>query len=120
MTCTITHDDLSQYYGSDQLFFNPLFRGINYTQGVQYVSRNGAGWLVDAILSHAIHTKAVAREDFILAKLKVNLADHTAILTFDDGNGKIVARQAIDYTDFPLPEISFYLEGKTLMLPSER
>jgi hypothetical protein len=120
MTCTINHNDLSQYYGSDQLYFNPLFRAIKYTQGVQYVSRNGAGWLIDAILSHAVHNKKVACEDFILAKLTVNLDARSAILTFDDGNGKIVARQKIEYTDFPLKEISFYLEGKTLMLPSER
>jgi hypothetical protein len=28
--------------------------------------------------------------------------------------------QKIEYTDFPLPEITLYLENNTLMLPSER
>ncbi len=117
-TKNITPENLAHFFGSEQMFFNPLFRRIQYTEGVQFISANGAGWLIDAILSHAIHTTKVAQEDFIVATLKVK--DRKAILTFDDGNDKVVATQKFDYTDFPLPEISFYLENKTLMLPSER
>lgn len=119
-TKNITTENLSNFWGSEQLFFNPLFRAIKYTEGVQFLAANGAGWLIDAILSHGIYTKAVAREDFIVATLKVNLKERTAVLTFDDGNDNVVATQKFEYTDFPLPEISFYLENKTLMLPSER
>jgi hypothetical protein len=43
----------------------------------------------------------------------------SATLTSDDGNGKIVYRQELDYTDFPLPEITLYFTDSTILLPSE-
>lgn len=124
MTENITRANLSQFYGSGKLFFHPLFRGINYTDGVHFLMHNGAGWLVEAILSHALHTAAVRKEEFVVATLKVNPRTATksrnAVLSFDDGNDNVVAKQVIDYTDFPLDEISFYVENGVLMLPSER
>jgi hypothetical protein len=118
MTDKITASNLSQFYGSDQAFFHPLFRGINYTQGVSFLMHNGAAWLVEDILSHALHNPKVRREEFVVAKLKVK--DRKAMLTFEDGNDNVVARQKYDFTNFPLPEISFYVENGMLMLPTER
>jgi hypothetical protein len=43
--------------------------------------------------------------------------DHTATLTCDDGNGNIVFAKAIEYTDFPLPEIALYFTDKTILAP---
>jgi hypothetical protein len=43
-----------------------------------------------------------------------------ADLTCDDGDGRVIARQHLSFTDFPLPEATLYLEYGTLMLPSER
>jgi hypothetical protein len=60
--------------------------------------------------------KSVAGEEFQLWKLK---DDHTATLTCEDGNGKAVFSKAIEYTDFPLPEIALYFTNKTILLPSE-
>jgi hypothetical protein len=119
-TENITHGNLAHFTGSQQLFFSPLFRAIKYTEGVQFISANGAGWLVDAILSHGIFTPKVTCEPFILATLKVNVKTKAAVLTFENGNGKKVAQQKFDWTDFPLEEISFYLEDRVLMLPMER
>ena len=45
--------------------------------------------------------------------------DRTAVLTCDDGNGKVVYRKAIEFTDFPLPEIALYFTTNTILLPSE-
>jgi hypothetical protein len=43
-----------------------------------------------------------------------------ALLICEDGNNKELARQNIEYTDFPLPEgITLYLDGGVLMLTSE-
>lgn len=118
MTENITSANLSHFYGSEQIFFHPFFRGVNYTQGVSFLMHNGAAWLVEAVLSHALHNAKVRREEFVVAKLKVN--GSKAMLTFDDGNDNVVARQKIEYTDFPLPEISFYIENQVLRLPTER
>lgn len=123
-TKNLTTENLSNFWGSASFFRSWMSRSLIYTEGVEFINQNGAGWLVDAVLSHVLHTPKVAREDFILATLKVNLEKHSAVLTFDDGNGNVLAKQMIEYTDFPLPEISFYVEnngeGKTMMLPSER
>jgi TATA-box binding protein (TBP) (component of TFIID and TFIIIB) len=119
MTCTINANNLAHFFGSECMYKHPLFRGVVYTDGVQYIGANGAGWLLDAILAHACHDVKVKHEDFVVVTLKVN-ADKSAYLTFDDGNGKKVAHQMFDHTNFPLPEITFYIENKTIMLPSER
>jgi len=45
--------------------------------------------------------------------------DRTATLTCDDGNGTVVYRQELGYTDFPLPEITLYFTDNVILLPSE-
>ena len=44
-------------------------------------------------------------------------------MIYEDGNGNELARQAIDYTDFPLEEIVVYAswdsEHWVILLPSE-
>jgi hypothetical protein len=62
--------------------------------------------------------KRVAAEEFQVWKLKVN-SDHTATLTCEDGNGNPVASKALEYTDFPLPEIFLWFTDNTIFLPSE-
>jgi hypothetical protein len=114
----ITHEALSHFHGSEQMFFHPMFKGINYTDGVRFLMHNRAAGLIEAILSHKLHNADVRSEEFIVATLKVT--GTKAVLTFDDGNDNVLARQVIEYTDFPLKEISFYLENDVLMLPSER
>lgn len=56
-----------------------------------------------------------------VGKLEVR-ADNTARLTCDDGNGKVLVVQEIEYTDFPaaLTGQRLWLENGTLMLPEER
>ena len=43
-----------------------------------------------------------------------------ADVTCEDGDGRVVFRQQISFTDFPLPSVTLYLEYGTLMLPQER
>ena len=77
-----------------------------YTDGAQYLAEHaGAYWLLDNIAIAQAHVKAVKAEEFQVWTLKVN-PDSTALLTCDDGNNRIVYKQSIPFTDFPLPEIS--------------
>ena len=110
--------DLRQFTGTDQWYRHGLARNVLYTDGVQHVAEaGGAYWLVDEIaLAQSI--SAVTAEEFQTWRLKVN-TDHTATLACDDGNGRIVFSKEIEYTDFPLDEISFYLTNNVMMLPSE-
>jgi hypothetical protein len=61
---------------------------------------------------------ALKGEEFILWKLIV-AEDHTAAAIAEDGNGKELFRQEIEYSDFPLSEVRLYFTDGTLLLPSE-
>jgi len=39
-------------------------------------------------------------------------SDSNGVLTCDDGNANIVFTKEIPFTDFPLPEITFYFTDK--------
>ena len=67
------------------------------------------------------HVELGTDDWFVVVRLVVN--NDNALLTLEDGNGGIRARQEIGYTDFPLAEqISYAVwdgEHWVLMLPSE-
>lgn len=122
-TENITESTLGQFYGSENFYRHGLLRGLVLTDGVQYLNTNGAGWLVDAIASYQVKP-SVRKEEFQSWTLTVDLDKKSAVLRGTDGNEKTLARQRIDYTDFPLPEVKFFachneLGGITLMLSSE-
>jgi hypothetical protein len=94
-------------------------RNVLYTEGVQFLAeRGGAYWLLDAIAIIQPHNKRVAAEEFQVWKLVVR-PDRRATLTCDDGNGNIVFTKEIEYTDFPLDEISLWFCNNVIYLPSE-
>lgn len=119
--------NLGQFTGTMQ--YHRCLLGIYYTDGVKYLADNagnGAYWLIDAIASYQNAT--MKREEFQVWRL-VLTGDRGAVLTADDGNGRELARQVIEFTDFPLPEITLYLEASSLdmvhthwilCLPNER
>ena len=89
------------------------------SDGAHYVvEAGGAHLLLDAIAIAQAHVKAVQAEDFQPWIFRVN-ADRTAVLTCEDGNERVVYRQEIQYTDFPLEEIKFNYCNKIIHLPSE-
>ncbi len=116
---TLTNADLMQFTGSEHWYRHALVRDVLYTDGVQYVAQTaGAYWLIDEIAFTQRSERRVAAEKFQLWKLTVN-PDHTARLTCEDGNGRAVFGKTLEYTDFPLEEITLYFMNKTILLPSE-
>lgn len=117
----LTKHDLYQFTGSLTRYRHPLF-GYCYTEGVRYVAlRAGAYWLLDAIYSW--QTELAAHEidlsAFQIWTLTVS-KDQTAVLTCQaDSDQPEVARQEIEYTDFPLDEIRIYVIDGVMLLPSE-
>jgi hypothetical protein len=108
----------------------PLFTGTQayyrispsavLTDGTKYLAEQaGAYWLMDAIAIFL--PQFTGKEDFISAKLTVT--GSKAQLTLDDGNCRVLDRQQIDFTDFPLQSIQLYAcwggDFWVLMLPSE-
>ena len=60
-----------------------------------------------------------AAEELQLWKLAVNLEQHMAVLSCEDGNGNAVYRKEIEFTDFPLSEVELYFTNNAILLPSE-
>ena len=115
----LSESDLMQFTGTEQWYRHGINRKVLFTDGAKYVADTaGAYWLLDEIALIQPYDKRVAAEEFQFWKLSVR-PDHTATLTCDDGNGNIVYTKAIEYTDFPLDEITFYFTNNTILLPSE-
>lgn len=116
---TLTHADLQQFTGSTTWYRHPLNKKVLYTEGAQYVAEaGGAYWLLDEIACAQLDMPAIAAEEFQVWKLSVK-ADRTATLACDDGNNNVVYSKPIEFTDFPLNEISLYFTNGVILLPSE-
>jgi hypothetical protein len=119
MTKTLDKADLRQFTGTEQWYRHGLNRKVLFTDGVKYVAdQGGAYWLIDEIAIIQPYNKRVAAEEFQVWKLVVR-PDQTATLTCSDGNGNTVFTKPIEYTDFPLNEITFYFCNDVIHLPSE-
>ena len=118
----ITNDklgDLHQFTGSENWYRHTLNRSVLYTDGAKYVAETaGAYWLLDEIALAQRFEPGVQAEAFQVWKLVV-ATDCTALLTCDDGDGRIVLSKAIPFTDFPAPGIELYCCNSTIHLPSE-
>lgn len=118
MTKALTTIDLAQFTGTEQLYRHGLVRHILYTDGVQHVAEAGeAYWLIDKIACSQLD-KQIAAQEFQVWTLTVK-DDLSAELVCTDGNGNTITEERIGYTDFPLPEIKFYVTNNTILLPSE-
>ena len=111
--------ELPNFYGTQNYHrWSILFKTMVLSDGAHFIAEEcGAYWLMDAIGSYLPKYRA---EGFAEATLKVKKGKATLVI--DDGNGKKLATQKIEFTDFPLDEIKFYVvrgEQWVIMLPSE-
>ena len=111
--------NLGHFTGSTQ--YAKLYAHLFLTDGAVYLAENaGAWWLLDVFASYLLHING-NQEAFTC--LKMTVADNTAMVVIEDGNDKIIVKQHIEYTDFPLAEITLYgcwsEDVWVVMLPSE-
>jgi hypothetical protein len=118
-TKTLTKADLRQFTGTDNWYRHPINRKVMFTDGAKHIAdAGGAYWLLDEIALIQPYDKAVAAEEFQCWKLQVR-ADQTATLICEDGNGNAVFKKEIEFTDFPLDEITLWFANDVIFLPSE-
>src|SRR5208282_3152344 len=118
-TKTLNTSNLAQFTGSENWYRHGINRNVLYTDGAQHVAEHGGAYgLLDEIAVIQPYNKRDAAEDFQVWKLAVQ-ADRSATLTCDDGNGNDVFSKKIEYTDFPLDEITLYFANNVIHLPSE-
>jgi hypothetical protein len=112
--------NLALFTGTQQYY--RLTPNVVLTDGTRYLAdAAGAYWLMDAIASYL--PQFTGREDFIVAKLVRSTSNCSAQLTLNDGNGRVLDQQHIEYTDFPITSIQLYAcwggEFWVIMLCSE-
>ena len=119
-TKTLSKSELAQFTGSDNwyrhirstaMFSTPTARSM-----LPSTAERIGFWTKSRSFSPT--TSAVAAEEFQVWKLTVH-PDRSATLTCDDGNDNIVFTKKIEYTDFPLDEITLYFANNVIHLPSE-
>lgn len=125
----LTEQTLHRFTGTEN-YYRHWMRKLVYTDGLHYLEKNGAAWLLDVIASHQLDPKLNKGnlKDFQLWELKVK--DSKGIVTCKEDSDKPAAvTQEIEYTDFPLESIKIFVElgsldgvneCKIAMLPSER
>ena len=113
--------ELRQFTGTEAYTrWSALFRNFVLTDGALYLAENaGAFWLMDAVASHL---GSYRDEDYVVAKFSKK-GNEWWKLRLEDGNDNVLAQQAIEYSDFPLDEITLYVEfdgtNHVILLPSE-
>ena len=111
---------LNQFTGTTR--YSALCRQVLLTDGALFLAESaGCFWLMDVYASHLLTSIKGDLEPFTVLNLVKQ--GHAAHVTLDDGNGRVLAEQAIEYTDFPLDHIQLYGcwqdDVWILMLPSE-
>ena len=116
----LSESDLAQFTGTEHWYKHWLGKVV-FTDGVKYLAEragNGCFWLLDEIAISQSRPK-IRAEEFQVWILKVDLEKRSAVLTCDDGNENVVFTKAIEFTDFPMPEMKLYFTDNTILLPSE-
>lgn len=118
-TSPLTQAALWQFTGSEHWYRHRLNRAVTFTDGAKYVADTAdAYWLLDAIAIAQRFDARVVSVAFQCWQLVVR-PDQTATLTCEDGNGKVVLRKFIPFTDFPLEEITLFFTNNVIYLPNE-
>lgn len=127
------HYDLAMFIGSEKRYSHgPLFRGVEYSEGVKYLAERGScWWLVDMIASHLLyneewvkHTKADDDlKDFSVWTLTPDGEGGAVLEARKDTSTPVLASQRLTYTDFPFdggePFKLYVGGGSIIFLPSE-
>lgn len=117
----LTQSDLDQFTGTETWYKHGLNRRVTFTEGVKFLAdKAGAYWLIDEIALAQIGEPRVKAEEFQVWKLAiVNNEGYRAKLTCEDGNGNEVYAKYIEFTDFPLAQVTVWFTDNVILLPSE-
>ena len=114
--------ELRQFTGTEGYTrWSALFRNFVLTDGALYLAEQAkCFWLMDMVASHVGSYKD---EGFVVAKLRRARATEGWLLAIEDGNDNVLAHQRIEFSDFPLDEITLYVIPQddlwVILLPSE-
>jgi hypothetical protein len=112
---TKTMPDLSHCTGTEGYHKLTFMSRLLCTDGVKLVADQcGAYWLVDLVASHLPNVVRKLGRDGWLYFCYLTVKDGKAVVEFKRDVGKqhkALARQEIEYTDFPEGEHTFYIQS---------
>lgn len=104
--------ELNQFTGTES-YYKTINPNIFYTDGIEFLCKECKSyWLIDVIVSYQPHP-----ESFQVWELKKE--GSTCTVKMQDGNNNYKIKQFIEYTDFPLDEISIWFANGVIYLPNE-
>ncbi len=114
----LTHQDLADFTGAT-CYYRISTQHL-LTDGTHYLAeQGGCFWIMDAVSSHLVE---IGTADWFIV-VRIEVEDQSAIMRYENGNGRELARQAIPYTDFPLANLTLFAVWDTqhwvIMLPRE-
>ena len=109
---------LKQFTGTES--YTQYGSHIKLTDGTLFLAEQAQSfWLMDLFGSYLVGLRG--KEEFVCLKIKTQ--SNRAIVSIEDGNDNVFAKQEILYTDFPLSSLilyaSWYGTSWVVMLPSE-
>ena len=109
---------LSQFTGTEEYYNHSLSNmKLLLTDGCHFVREQcEAYWLFDLIISHQLSPK-VRNEPFQVWTLQH--LNNRWFITCHDGNNILLAKQHIEFSDFPLEHFVVWIEDGVALLPSE-
>ena len=115
-------DTLKEFHGTTE-YHKHLFPGrpaLLITDGCRFIRDEcKANWLFDAILSYQAELLKQGIK-FQIWELKQLRLDASWQLTCrEDTNKKLIVKQAIEFSDFPIDYIKIWVIDKVALLPSE-
>lgn len=108
--------------GANQFFFNPMYRQMQYSDGVKECAEAGCYWLLDIIGTECLKPLRASGEGMGIIEVHVRDGKANLYMTTSDSAPPIWHRK-VEATDMHPGEWTFYLadEGErfALILPSE-
>lgn len=108
------NDQFSHHSGTENYY--TLAPGLLITDGCKDLAETfECYWLLTLIMSYQ---PQLSKQEFQAWKLVKN-ENGSADVTCDDGNGKILKKQHVPYTDFKADECTLWCVNNIIILPSE-
>ena len=96
---------LQQYTGTSAYY--KLYPKVVLTDGAKFLAEEAnCFWLMDVYASHLLCAIDGELESFTCLQMRIK--NQHATIVIDDGNGVELAKQTIEFTDFPLHHIKLY------------
>ena len=107
-------DDLQGFCGTEYWYKLNPFVNILATDGVKFFADKGkAYWAVDDMMLTAKDLK----QSFL--EIKIESKDGKAVITYTDGNEKVLKEDKYSYTDLEQGNYKFYVTNNVIMVTSE-